>query len=60
MSNDVQFYAAALTSWVAAILAVAWQNQSEIMFVLGLILVVARLVQELPKAYRQIKDWLDG
>lgn len=59
MSNDVQVYMAALTSWAAAILAVAWQNQSEIMFVLGFVLVVARLVQELPKAYRQIKEWLN-
>lgn len=55
MSNTVHTVAAALTSWVVALLALAGTYQNEIMFWLGLVLVLSRLTQELPKAYRSIK-----
>lgn len=55
MSNDVQAYAAAITSWVAAMLALMGAYQDQIMFWLGLALVLARLTQEIPKAIQQFK-----
>lgn len=53
-----QEYMAALTTWVVALLALMGAYKESIMFWLGFILVVARLVQELPKAVKQIKRWL--
>ena len=60
MNDNVQTYMAALTSWAAALIALSWQYQGQIMFVLGLILMIARLVQEVPRAYKAVKEWLDG
>lgn len=57
MNNDVQAFVAAVTTWSAAAIALMWAHQSEIMFGLGLVLMVARLVQELPKAIDSIKKW---
>lgn len=48
---------AAITSYTAAALALAGAYQHEIMFVLGLILMIARLSQELPKAVEIWKKW---
>ncbi len=48
---------AAVTSYAAAALAIAGAYQSEIMFILGLILMLARLSQELPKAIEIWKKW---
>ena len=58
--NTVHTVAAALTSWVVALLALAGTYQNEVMFWLGLVLVVSRLVQEIPKAYRSIKGVIHG
>lgn len=43
-------YAAAVSTYVAAFLALAVEHSSTIVQVLGFILLVARLVQELPRA----------
>lgn len=48
---------AGLTSWAVAMLALFGDYRNEVMYVLGLILVLARLAQELPKAYKSIKEW---
>jgi hypothetical protein len=49
---------AAVTSWCAATLAMLDAYQGGIMFCLGLILMIARLSQELPKAVAIWKRWL--
>lgn len=53
-----QEYMAALTTWVVALLALLGAYKEDIMFWLGFTLVVARLVQEMPKAIRQVKKWI--
>jgi len=57
-----QEYAAAATSCVVALLsligAFVVENASTFMQVLGFVLLVARLVQELPRAYRVIRKWI--
>ena len=53
-----QEYMAALTTWVVALLALMGAYKEDIMFWLGFTLVVARLVQEMPKAIRQVKKWV--
>lgn len=53
-----QEYMAALTTWVVALLALLGAYKENIMFWLGFTLVVARLVQELPKAIKTVKGWL--
>lgn len=53
-----QEYMAALTTWVVALLALVGAYKEDIMFWLGFTLVVARLVQELPKAFKKIKSWV--
>jgi hypothetical protein len=48
---------AAVTSWAVAALALMDAYQGSIMFFLGLILMIARLSQELPKALEIWKKW---
>jgi len=48
---------AGLTSWIVASFALFGHWRSDVMYVLGLILVIARLCQEVPKAIKAIKEW---
>ena len=56
--HTVSHYAAAVTSYIVAIVSIfytsAIENYSAIAAVLGFLLLVARLVQELPKAWKVI------
>ena len=54
-----QEYMAALTTWVVALLALLGAYKEHLMFWLGFVLVVARLIQEMPKAIKTIKGWLN-
>lgn len=58
MSHTIQTVMAAVTSWVVGLLAMSGVYQDQILFWLGLVLVVARLVQELPKAYQKVRSWI--
>lgn len=53
-----QEYAAAFTTWAVALLALLGAYKENIMFWLGFVLVVARLVQEMPKAVKTVKGWI--
>ncbi|KRR22157.1 hypothetical protein [Bradyrhizobium retamae] len=55
--QDFQEYIAAVSSYSAAALALCVDNQSTIIQVLGFILLVARLIKEVPAAVRVIKGW---
>lgn len=48
---------AGITSWMVAFLALFGDYRNEVMYVLGLVLVIARLCQEIPKAIKAIKEW---
>lgn len=50
-------YAAAATSYVAALLALCVDHSSTIIQFLGFVLLVARLVKEVPAAYNMIVKW---
>lgn len=50
-------YAAAATSYLAAALALFVEHSSDVVKVLGFVLLVARLIKEVPSAYRTIKGW---
>ena len=56
----IQSFSAGLTSWAVGLLAIFGTHSDAILQFLGLILVLARLVQEIPKAYRMIKRWRRG
>jgi hypothetical protein len=53
-----------LITYTVAIMAIlfntALENSSHIVAFLGFVLLIARLIQEVPKAYRQIKAWITG
>jgi hypothetical protein len=50
-------YAAAGTTYLAAALALLVDHSNTIMQVLGFVLLVARLIKEVPSAYRIVKGW---
>lgn len=52
--NSVHEYGAAITSYVTALLVLVMDHSSTIMSALGFVLLIARLIQELPRAYRVI------
>jgi len=48
---------AGVTSWIVASFALFGTWRSDVMYFLGLVLVIARLCQEIPKAIKAIKEW---
>jgi hypothetical protein len=48
---------AAATSWFVAFIAILGEHRDNMMYVLGLLLVLARLAQEIPKAIKSVKEW---
>lgn len=53
-TND---YMAAAASYVAALLALFVEHSNTIIQIMGFILLVARLVHEVPRAYNSIRKW---
>ena len=56
----IQSFAAGITSWAVGLLAIFGTYSDNILQILGFILVIARLLQEVPKAYRTVKRWRRG
>lgn len=56
--HNIHYYAAAVTSYIVAVYSMFFSTVSEhggtIVSFLGFVLLLARLVQEVPKAYRAI------
>jgi hypothetical protein len=52
-----QDYVAAATSYFAAALALCVDHSNTIIQILGFVLLVARLIKEVPSAYRTVKGW---
>lgn len=50
-------YAAAATSYVAALLALFVDHSNTIIQVLGFVLLVARLIKEVPAAIKMVLKW---
>ena len=57
MQTTHDYWAAAL-SYIAAGLALFVEHSNTIVQVLGFVLLVARLIQEVPTATRAVKGWL--
>lgn len=57
MTQTVQYVMAALTSWAVGLLAIFGTYSDQITKGLAMVLVIARLVQEVPKAIKFISDW---
>lgn len=53
-TND---YMAAASSYVAALLALFVEHSNTLIQVLGFVLLIARLIKEVPAALRVIKGW---
>jgi uncharacterized membrane protein YecN with MAPEG domain len=53
-TND---YLAAAASYVAALLALFVEHSNAIIQLMGFILLVARLVHEVPRAYYTVRKW---
>lgn len=57
MTHTVQLVMAALTSWAVGLLAIFGTYSDQITKGLAMVLVIARLIQEVPKAIKFVRDW---
>jgi hypothetical protein len=49
---------AAASTYLAAVLALFIDHSNEVVKILGFVLLVARLVQEVPRAFGMIRKWI--